>query len=218
MLPITLVACLTLPLGWAANENPAAVPELDESTFDPFIAEHPVVLVKFYKDWCGYCQRLKPHYHNASLKLAELKSSVRLASVSNGDVQKRFEVKKYPTLLLFVDGKATHNYWAFDYDDVFDLMHTFDTSIMPVGFVQRKYYWLRSLYKFGTKALLRTFKFSQSHVAYDIFPHTLPLIIVWSIVSLCLLLRSCISCCCGGSTKKASKDETKARQKTKKVN
>jgi len=56
--------------------------------------------------WCGHCQKLAPEYTLAASKLAEEKSTVRLAKIDAAlyrDVAEKFSVSHYPTLKLYID-------------------------------------------------------------------------------------------------------------------
>lgn len=65
------------------------------------------VLVDFYAAWCGYCKQLSPVLD----KFAQGRSDVIVAKIdadrvrSVGDLER---IKGYPTLKLFVDGKAVN--------------------------------------------------------------------------------------------------------------
>eukprot|EP00440_Ansanella_granifera_P057389 gb/GFBE01062211.1/.p1 GENE.gb/GFBE01062211.1/~~gb/GFBE01062211.1/.p1 ORF type:complete len:217 (+),score=26.80 gb/GFBE01062211.1/:1-651(+) len=194
-----LLCAACLLSGWHAawaQVSHLHVPELNKDGFDDFLAGNEVVLVKFYQSWCGWCNRLKPHYEEAATKLAALNSSVRLAATDDRDLHKSYDIKLLPTLLLFAGGKKRYQYWAFDYDDLFDAMRTFDTMSLPLGYAFRNYYWLRSLYKFGVKALLKSLHLEQTHFLYDAAPHLLAPLLLLAVLILALLARCCRRRCC----------------------
>ena len=66
--------------------------------------------VKFYAPWCGHCRMLKPTWEDAAVALAEQDDDA-YATFATVDCTKekivceRFEVKGYPTLLFFHQGK-----------------------------------------------------------------------------------------------------------------
>jgi len=80
---------------------------LTDASFNEFIDNNKMVLVKFYAPWCGHCKSLAPEYELAA---TELKGKVPLADVDatvEKEVAKKYEVNGYPTLKWFVDGEAT---------------------------------------------------------------------------------------------------------------
>jgi len=61
--------------------------------------------IKFYAPWCGHCKRLAPTWEEVA---TELKGEVNVAKVDvtgNRALGKQFDVKGFPTLLLFRRGK-----------------------------------------------------------------------------------------------------------------
>jgi len=88
---------------WAASEEVVA---LTSSTFDKHIKDNKQTLVEFYAPWCGHCKKLTPEYEKAAVQLKE--KGVTLAKVDatvEKDIAERYEVKGYPALFWFEDGK-----------------------------------------------------------------------------------------------------------------
>lgn len=82
------------------------VAKLTEKTFDEFIADNSLSLVKFYAPWCGHCKSLAPHYEDAA-KHEKLPAGVALAEVDVTEQEAlgtKFEIRGFPTIKFFRNG------------------------------------------------------------------------------------------------------------------
>ncbi|MES1921614.1 hypothetical protein MHBO_003141, partial [Bonamia ostreae] len=89
-------------------DSDSGVKILTEKNFVKFVKRQSITLVEFYAPWCGHCKNLKPEYIKAA---KELKDIIPLAAVdadeqSNKALAAKYEIKGFPTLKLFKNGKV----------------------------------------------------------------------------------------------------------------
>jgi len=104
---LTIAACL-VAFARADAEMDEGVLVLTDANFDSELAKHEHLLVEFYAPWCGHCKKLAPEYAGAAAVLAQQSPPQYVAKVDTTEqtaLGERFEIKGFPTLVWFRNGK-----------------------------------------------------------------------------------------------------------------
>lgn len=69
-------------------------------------------LVLFYADWCGHCKKIKPVWDETAKEVNS--DEVKMIKVNCGEgtekdqeIMKKYSIDGYPTIIKFVNGKAS---------------------------------------------------------------------------------------------------------------
>ncbi len=104
-------------------EKAVSLRHADESSFDGILREAKgPVLVDFYADWCGPCQKLAPVLDRVAEGLTD-GHIVKVNVDHSPALASRYQVQSIPTLLVFNDGKLVKRSMGFhDEDEVRQLL------------------------------------------------------------------------------------------------
>ena len=62
------------------------------------------VLLDFFANWCGHCQRLLPLLDEVAVSLEGKLSVMKMNVDENRDLAQKYDIKGLPTMVLFRDG------------------------------------------------------------------------------------------------------------------
>lgn len=102
-----LLALCTADGHWGVPED-EDVAVLTNDNFADFVANNPLVMVKFYAPWCGHCKSMAPAYSKVAARMKKEENGVAIAKVDSTihkDLGTKYGVKGFPTLKLFMNGE-----------------------------------------------------------------------------------------------------------------
>ncbi|XP_071957200.1 thioredoxin domain-containing protein 5-like [Antedon mediterranea] len=106
-------------------ETESSVDVLTDDTFKDSVAKD-LTLVKFYAPWCGHCKRLAPTWDTLAEKFDD-NDKVSIAKIDctvHKSTCQQYEVRGYPTLILFKNGKNVEKYSkSRELDSLFSFMN-----------------------------------------------------------------------------------------------
>jgi thioredoxin 1 len=79
------------------------VTELNENTFDKFVADNKIAVVDCWAPWCGPCRMMGPIIEELAADLAGKVGVAKLNTDENQGIAARFQINAIPTLLIFKD-------------------------------------------------------------------------------------------------------------------
>ena len=83
----------------------AKVEAVSKDSFKEMVLESTTpVLLDFYANWCGHCQKLLPLLDEVAVEMDGKLSVMKVNVDENREFAQKFDIKGLPTMLLFKDG------------------------------------------------------------------------------------------------------------------
>ena len=102
----------------ASDEYITQVTTVEEFADQVLKADRPV-LVDFYATWCGPCKLLAPRIHKLAREYRGRAKFVKVDGDISRDLIQQYKVRGYPTVIVFVGGKAGEPIVGLQGDDVY---------------------------------------------------------------------------------------------------
>jgi thioredoxin 1 len=83
----------------------AKVEAVNKDTFKEMVLDSTApVLLDFYANWCGHCQKLLPLLDEVAVEMDGKFSIMKINVDENREFAQKFEIKGLPTMLLYKGG------------------------------------------------------------------------------------------------------------------
>ena len=83
----------------------AKVEMVNKDSFKEMVLDSTTpVLLDFYANWCGHCQKLLPLLDEVAVEMDGKLSVMKVNVDENREFAQKFDIKGLPTMLLFKDG------------------------------------------------------------------------------------------------------------------
>lgn len=95
------------------TENKKINPGMSKDDFNTMITSDKLVLIDFYADWCGPCQKMKPYLEEIALEYAATVQVIRINADDNQQLCKDLKIDALPVLQLYKNQQLTWNHTGF---------------------------------------------------------------------------------------------------------
>eukprot|EP00850_Spirogloea_muscicola_P018293 SM000166S02474 [mRNA] locus=s166:188035:189412:- [translate_table: standard] len=113
-LPLALLALLAAAAAASAVSSDGGAPlVLTDDTFNATIAEKgKLFFVEFFAPWCGHCKRLSPTWKALAASYEDRDDTIiaQVDCTSEKKTCSQYEIRGYPSLKMFFDGKDHEKY------------------------------------------------------------------------------------------------------------
>ena len=116
-------------LKWTAKNKPSVadvkVDEHQEYTgadFDKLLTDKRLIMIDFYAEWCGPCQKMLPIVLKLKDEMVTKVNVVKVDSDKNKDLMAKFNIDEIPTFLFFKDKKLVNRVLGYMTEDTMRML------------------------------------------------------------------------------------------------
>ncbi len=88
-----------------AQDKKGGVAHIGEADFRQYLASHRYVVVDFWAEWCGPCQRIAPVMDELAAEYAGQVAFAKCNTDENRNLAMQFSIDAIPAMLLFSGGQ-----------------------------------------------------------------------------------------------------------------